>query len=64
MRKMERLLGTAALATGIVVATAVDSAAQKRVEMETTADEVVTLWDNTTAKHSNYETKAEVFDGT
>ena len=63
MTKMERLLSAAALATGMMVATAVDSAAQKRVQMETTADEVVTLWDNSTARHSNYETKDEVFDG-
>ena len=54
MGKMERLLSTAALATGMIVSSAVDSAAQKRVVMETDADEVVTLWDNTTAKHSNY----------
>ena len=33
--------------------------AQKRIVMESSADEFVTLWDNTTAKHSNYETKDE-----
>ena len=33
--------------------------AQKRIVMESSADEFVTLWDNTTAKYSNYETKDE-----
>ena len=63
MGKMERLLSTAALAAGMMVASAVDSAAQKRLVLETGADEVVNLWDNTTARHSNYETNDEVFDG-
>lgn len=58
MKIMERLLRTA-LAWGIIVASASEATAQKRIIMETSADEVVTLWDNSTAQVSNNETKDE-----
>ena len=36
------------------------ASAQKRVELQTSADEIVRLWDNTTAKHSNHMEKDEL----
>ena len=42
------------------VATVFGASAQKRVTLEG-ADETIRLWDNTTAKYSNYETKDEAW---
>lgn len=39
------------------------ASAQKVVKVSTSADEIVHLWDNTTAKHSNHMTKDEVIKG-
>ena len=47
------------LAISFLFMSALAMTAQKRIVMESAADEFVTLWDNTTAKYSNYETKYE-----
>ena len=47
------------LAVSFLFMSALAMTAQKRIVMESSADEFVTLWDNTTAKYSNYETKDE-----
>ena len=44
----------------LALAFAVGASAQKTVSL-TGADETVRLWDNTTAKHSNYETRDEIW---
>ena len=43
----------------IALLTLFSAAGQKRIEVQTTADEVVHLWDNTTAKYSNEMEKDE-----
>lgn len=62
MTEMKRILKTV-LAMGLVVASMNESQAQERVVMESSADEIVTLWDNSTAKFSNQETRNEVAKG-
>ena len=47
------------LAISFLFMSALAMTAQKRIVMESSADEFVTLWDNTTAKYSNYETMDE-----
>ena len=42
------------------VFTALSASAQKVVTVNTSADEIVHLWNNTTAKHSNYMEKDEL----
>ena len=42
------------LAVSFLFMSALAMTAQKRIIMESSADEFVTLWDNTTAKYSNY----------
>ena len=54
---MKRILFTLALA-----ATTLAASAQKTVNVESTADETVKWWDNSTAPHSNEETEDERFD--
>lgn len=54
---MKRILFTLALA-----ATALTVSAQKTVEVASTADEVVKWWNNSTAPHTNGETRDERFD--
>lgn len=44
----------------LLVLTILSASAQKTITVETSADEIVRLWDNTTAKHSNEMTKDEV----
>ncbi len=39
------------------------ASAQKTVKIPSSADEIVLLWDNTTAKHSNYMEKDELLKG-
>ena len=53
---MKRFLTTFALA----IAVALSASAQKTLTLEA-GDETVRLWDNTTAKYSNYETKDEAW---
>jgi acetyl esterase/lipase len=48
------------LAVVLALALAVGASAQKTVSLEG-ADESVRLWDNSTAQHSNYESRYEVF---
>ncbi len=48
------------LTLAVAVALAIGASAQKTVSLEG-ADETVRLWDNSTAKHSNYETKDEAW---
>ena len=43
----------------LLVLTVLSASAQKTITVETSADEIVRLWDNTTAKHSNEMTKDE-----
>ena len=54
---MKRMILTLLLAAATLAASA-----QKTVEVESTADEVVKWWDNATAPHSNGETRDERFD--
>ena len=54
---MKRILLTLLLAAATLAASA-----QKTVEVESTADEVVKWWNNATAPHTNEETRDERFD--
>ena len=54
---MKRILLTLLLAAATLAASA-----QKTVEVESTADEVVKWWNNATAPHTNGETRDERFD--
>ena len=54
---MKRILFTLLLAASVLAASA-----QKTVEVESTADEVVKWWNNATAPHTNEETRDERFD--
>jgi len=54
---MKRMLLTLLLAAATLAASA-----QKTVEVESTADEVVKWWNNATAPHTNGETRDERFD--
>ena len=54
---MKRILLTLLLAASTLAASA-----QKTVEVESTADEVVKWWNNATAPHTNGETRDERFD--
>ena len=53
---MKRLI----LSIALMVGAALTTSAQQSVSLEG-ADEVVRLWDNTTAEHSNYQTRNEQF---